>query len=73
MKFEDQSCRNVNGMAIMTGGRLVDVDALEQTVREVSLALDDLLEQKPMLGAMRCGTTTLGNLRVIVRSWIEPN
>jgi hypothetical protein len=57
---------NVNGLAIMRGGRLVDVAALESLLREVKLALNELLEKKPMLGAMRCGTTTLGNLRAMV-------
>ncbi len=54
---------NVNGLAIMPGGRLVDVDELESLVREAALAIDELLEKKPMLGCVRCGTTTLGNLR----------
>ena len=63
---------NINGMAIMRKGRIVDVAALESLLREVNLALNDLLEKKPLLGAMCCGTTTLGNLRaelqVIIKS-----
>jgi hypothetical protein len=64
---------NVNGLAIMSGGRLVDVAALESLLREVNLALNDLLEKKPMLGAVHCGTTTLGNLRVDVHALVTPN
>jgi hypothetical protein len=32
-------------------------------LRECRRALDDLLAKKPMMAAMLCGSTTLGNLR----------
>lgn len=32
-------------------------------LRECRRALDDLLKKKPMMAAMLCGSTTLGNLR----------
>ncbi len=32
-------------------------------LRECRLALDVLLQKKPMLAGMKCGSTTLGNLR----------
>lgn len=32
-------------------------------LRECRAALDDLLKKKPMMAAMLCGSTTLGNLR----------
>lgn len=31
-------------------------------LRECRLALDDLLRQRPMMAALVCGSTTLGNL-----------
>ena len=42
----DAVCGNVNGLAIMRGSRLVDVAALESLLREVNLALNDLLKQR---------------------------
>lgn len=33
-------------------------------LRECRSAIVDLLEQRPMLGALKCGSTTLGNLRI---------
>lgn len=32
-------------------------------LRECRAALDSLLQQKPTLGGLKCGSTTLGNLR----------
>ena len=32
-------------------------------LRECRAALDDLLKKKPLMAAMLCGSTTLGNLR----------
>lgn len=40
-----------------------DTGPLVAVIREMRLALDELLTYKPLLGAMQCGSTTLGNHR----------
>lgn len=45
-------------------GYSVIINEQATLLRECRLAIDALLDQKPMLGAMLCGSTTLGNLRV---------
>jgi hypothetical protein len=42
-------------------GVLIDEQAA--LLRECRAALDDLLKKKPMMAALVCGSTTLGNLR----------
>lgn len=43
----------------------------EQTslLRQCRMALDDLLNKKPMLAGMLCGTTTLGNMRAALSAY----
>jgi hypothetical protein len=38
-------------------------------LRECRSALDDLLKQKPMMAALVCGSTTLGNLRASLHEY----
>lgn len=51
----------------------VDFDMTESDnqalLRECRVALDDLLTKKPMLAALVCGSTTLGNLRAMLHGY----
>ena len=47
----------------IAAGSSVLIEEQALLLRECRHALDDLLRDKPMLAAKRCGTTTLGNLR----------
>jgi hypothetical protein len=49
--------------AIIAGDEII-LNEQSALLRECRLAIDELLAKKPMLGALRCGSTTLGNLRV---------
>ena len=40
-----------------------EVQALKAQLRECRFALDELISQRPGIAALRCGSTTLGNLR----------
>lgn len=62
---------NINGLAIMPKGRLVDVDKLECKILKAHNALSSLLDENPILGAKMAGTSTLGNLLVELSSVID--
>ena len=47
----------------ISAGDGVLLDEQAALLRECRAALDDLLKQKPMIAALVCGSTTLGNLR----------
>lgn len=47
----------------ITVGNSVLLNEQAQLLRECRTALDALLEKRPLLGAVLCGSTTLGNLR----------
>lgn len=38
-------------------------------LRECRAALDDMISKKPMLTGLRCGSTTLGNLRASLHEY----
>ena len=38
-------------------------------LRECRRAIDELLEKRPNLAGVRCGSTTLGNLRVLLHEY----
>jgi hypothetical protein len=47
----------------MAAGNGVLIEEQAALLRECRAALDDLLKKKPMMTALICGSTTLGNLR----------
>jgi hypothetical protein len=47
----------------VAAGNGVLIEEQAALLRECRFALDDLLKKKPMMAAMICGSTTLGNLR----------
>ncbi len=53
--------------AIIAGNDVL-INEQAKLLRECRSAITELLEKKPMLGALRCGSTTLGNLRVELES-----